>query len=274
MKVFCVNINNTNTHYGVVTEDLLIEGASVPTRTLGDPRLGMAPIIERVAQRHPETTGLCYGSVVPQATDHLRRIIAESGWRRTVHQLTWDNCPVPLHFPNPIEIGQDRLANAVAALELYGAPSIVIDFGTAVTFDIVSSNGYEGGIIAPGLEIMTRYLHEETALLPKLDPDDLAASAGIGKSTVEAMKLGCAVGMHGMIRALLQRLKSSLKEIDQAEAAIIATGGSAGVLPETWFADIEFDPHITIIGLALAFAKYHQKGSSGSLTNEPLECGG
>ena len=274
MKVFCVNINNTNTHYGVVTEDLQVEGASLPTPTLEDPRLGLAPIIEEVAQRHPGTAGLCYGSVVPEATDHLRRIIAESGWRGSVHQLTWDNCPVALHFPNPTEIGQDRLANAVAALELYGAPAIVIDFGTAVTFDIVSSKGYEGGIIAPGLEIMTRYLHEETALLPKLDPNDLAASAGIGKSTIEAMNLGCAVGMHGMIRALLQRVKSSLKEIDQTEATIIATGGSAGMLPQTWFADIEFDPNITIIGLALAFAKHHREGLSGNLTDRPSQCGG
>lgn len=257
MKVFCVNINNTNTHYGVVDNGLQVEGNSLPTPALQDPQLGMAPIIEQIAQRHPEAAGLCYGSVVPKAADHLRKIIAASSWKQSVHRLTWDNCPAPLHFPKPAEIGQDRLANAVAALELYGAPAIVIDCGTAVTFDIVSSNGYEGGVIAPGLEIMTRYLHEETALLPKLDPNDLAVSSGIGKSTVKAMKLGCTVGMHGMIRALLQRVKASLQEIDRTEVTIIATGGSVGMLPKTWFVDIEFNPHITIIGLALAFAKCH-----------------
>lgn len=253
MNVFCVNINNTNTQYGIVADNRLVERGAFPTPQLNDPRNGIAPVLKRIASREPRADGLSFGSVVPKAAEALQDIVESSGWNLPVHRLTWENCPIALNFPNPEEIGQDRLANAIAAQLLYDTPVIVIDMGTAVTFDIISCNGYEGGIIAPGLEIMTRYLHEQTALLPKLDPNDLAVDVGIGKSTLEAMKLGCAVGMRGMIRALLERIEISLEEIESGKATVIATGGSAGILPQTWLSDIAFNADITLIGLTQAF---------------------
>lgn len=130
-----------------------------------------------------------------------------------------------MNYPKPKEIGQDRLSNAIAAQAFYSLPVIVIDMGTTVTFDIVTEAGYEGGIIAPGLDLITRYLHEQTALLPALDPTSFEISAGIGKSTVDAMRLGCVVGFDGMIHALLERVQNELKKRYNRPAVLLATGG-------------------------------------------------
>src|SRR4029077_16648987 len=99
------------------------------------------------------------------------------------------NLGVGIDYPRPRSIGADRLANAAAVAELYGCPSIVVDFGTAVTFDIVSKcRNYIGGVIAPGLEAMTNFLYQRTALLPKLSLEE--PRQAIGKSTLAAMKSG------------------------------------------------------------------------------------
>ncbi len=111
-----------------------------------------------------------------------------------------------LIIPEPESIGADRLANAAAVAELYGCPAIVIDFGTAATFDVVSEGGrYIGGVIAPGIESMTNFLYQRTALLPRLSLKE--PSRAIGKSTVEAMRCGAVFGYRGLVREILTRIK-------------------------------------------------------------------
>ena len=125
--------------------------------------------------------------------------------------------------------------------------------GTAVTFDIVSSKGYEGGIIAPGLAVMRRYLHEQTALLPELSEEDLVGiEGGIGKSTLQAMQLGVAVGFSGMIDALLARVLNELKQQDDTEPIVLSTGGSVANLTSEWIGKSEFVENLTLMGLATA----------------------
>jgi type III pantothenate kinase len=154
-------------------------------------------------------------------------------------------------YPKPAEIGEDRLANALAAQAYFGVPAIVIDMGTAVTFDIVTSQGYEGGIIAPGLGLMTSYLHEQTALLPELRPEDLVQVEGaIGKSTRQAMQLGVAIGYSGMLDALCARVIAELREREGAEPLILTTGGSTANLTSDWATKAQFVPHLTLLGLA------------------------
>jgi type III pantothenate kinase len=172
-----------------------------------------------------------------------------------VWHLRHDACPgLGIHYPRPAEIGPDRLANCIGAQVLHGAPAVVIDMGTAVTFDILTSAGYEGGIIAPGLGVMTRYLHEQTALLPALDPDDLLVSTGIGKSTLDAMRLGCAVGCAGMSDALLTSVLQQ-PVWGTAAPAILATGGTAGALPKSWATRIQWKPELTLLGLEEVFLR-------------------
>jgi type III pantothenate kinase len=158
-----------------------------------------------------------------------------------------------LVYPKPEEIGQDRIANAIAAQEYYGTPAVVIDMGTAVTFDIVSSKGYEGGIIAPGLAIMRNYLHDQTALLPELSEEDLVAVEGaIGKSTLQAMQLGVAIGFSGMIEALLKRVREELQSKGEPEPVVLSTGGSIANLTRDWAEKSEFVENLTLMGLAVA----------------------
>ena len=111
-------------------------------------------------------------------------------WTEGYEQLTHETITgVTVDYPQPETIGADRLANAMAAAHLYGAPSVVVDFGTALTFDVVNDQkAYVGGIIAPGISLMTDYFHEKTALLPKITVAD--PKAIIGKSTEQAMQIG------------------------------------------------------------------------------------
>lgn len=251
MNVLSVDIGNTSIHYGLMQSGRKITGGDIKT----DHYTSYTDLLEYARS----ADGIAWCSVVPDAAevfiDKIRSAKLEAG---TLH-LTHENCPgLAIDYPNPEEIGQDRLANAIGAQKLCGAPAIVIDMGTAVTFDVLTSKGYSGGVIAPGLAIMTEYLNEQTALLPKLDPGELMVSSGIGRTTVDAMKLGCAVGFQGMIRALLDRVRAELEQRGESDPKIIATGGSAGALPKTWEPEIAWEPDITLLGLEEAFHRQYQ----------------
>src|SRR6185503_15202116 len=143
--------------------------------------------------------GAALCSVVPRATPGVKRF-ARKRWGLKCLELTPKTLRgVGIDYPRPGTIGPDRLANAVAAATHFGAPAVVVDFGTAVTFDVVDRRGnYAGGIIAPGLAAMTDYLHEKTALLPriKIRPE----KAIIGRNTEQAMLIGVVHGYRGLIR--------------------------------------------------------------------------
>ena len=114
---------------------------------------------------------------------------------------------VEIDYPNPKSIGADRLANAAAVAKLYGCPAIVVDFGTAVTFDIVSAGGaYIGGVIAPGLEAMTNFLYQRTALLPRLSLRE--PRSAVGRTTREAMMSGAVFGYRGLVCEIIAQIKS------------------------------------------------------------------
>jgi type III pantothenate kinase len=124
------------------------------------------------------------------------------GWRPI--ELHWENVAgIGIDYPRPETIGPDRLANAMAARARFGAPVVVLDFGTAVTLDVVNRRGdYTGGVIAPGLSAMTDYLHEKTALLPPIHIREVRRA--IGRSTEEAMLVGAVHGYRGLIRELVR----------------------------------------------------------------------
>ena len=254
MPTFCIDLGNTTVHLAAIADGRAVWEHSVPTASVASTdSLEAAWDACQTAGHRP--SGISFCSVVPRATEALRPRLLALGV--PFFHLRHDTCPgLALNYPKPSEIGPDRLANAIGAQAYYGIPSIVVDMGTAVTFDIVTRHGYEGGVIAPGLAIMTRYLHEQTALLPALDPADLAVSSGIGKTTLEAMKLGVAVGFAGMIRALLERVREELRHGGHSDPRVIATGGSAGALPASWLPEITFDPHVTLLGLAEAHRRW------------------
>ncbi|MEM6912158.1 MAG: type III pantothenate kinase [Verrucomicrobiota bacterium] len=134
---------------------------------------------------------------------------------------------IAIDYPEPARIGADRLANAEAAHQEEGAPCIAIDFGTAVTFDILDARpAYVGGVIAPGLDLMTDYLHERTALLPQVELQ--SPSRAIGKSTEEAICSGAVFGYRGLIREIVREIQNELGL--RQPCPLLATGGYARLL--------------------------------------------
>jgi len=193
--------------------------------------------------------GAVCGSVVPARTaDWLAglREISESRPIEVTHRL---KLGIRIAYPRPGTIGADRLANACGAAARYGTPVIVADFGTALTFDVLAGGGvYAGGIIAPGLPLMTDYLAERTALLPRLRLRKVQRR--VGKSTVEAMCIGARFGYRGMVREVIETLSA---EPGLAGAALCATGGFARWVLEDLDLPFAFDPNLTLFGLGRIF---------------------
>jgi type III pantothenate kinase len=189
-----------------------------------------------------EWDGVVLCSVVPATRDVLTAWLAP---RSPLHLLDAKSplgCRVD--YPEPSQIGADRLANAVAVVSQGKAPAIVIDFGTAVTFDVLSCDlAYCGGVIAPGLGAMSGYLSARTALLPQIELHE--PRAAIGKSTVEAMQAGAVYGYRGLVREILSRLIAEMG----GRPLVIATGGDAELIARGVAEIDEVDPLITLEGI-------------------------
>lgn len=232
-----IDVGNGRTKFGLATREEIQEQRDVPTAGLSAGELDEA--LDGWQYDRVVTS-----SVVPAATEKLKRYFpAEMLILR--HDVPLG---IGIAYPRPETIGADRLANAVALAHLYSAPGIVIDFGTAVTFDIVdASPSYVGGVIAPGLRLMTDYLHERTALLPHVDLHE--PERAIGKSTVEAILSGAAHGYRGMVRGILGALRLELG--NPPDLRVVATGGDArwiaSALPEIE----QVDEDLTLHGLRL-----------------------
>ena len=192
---------------------------------------------------------LVVASVVPTVTAALRSVARNGGWRLLVADAS--NVPIPIQVDRPAEVGADRLVNALAALRLHGSPAIVVDFGTATNFDVVSADGaFIGGALAPGLELGLEALAARTAKLPRVE---LARPANaIGRDTVAAMQSGAVIGYVGLVRELLAAIRAELARDGSADARVILTGGLSA-LP--WAREIRgvdtIDPALTLRGLAI-----------------------
>jgi type III pantothenate kinase len=164
-------------------------------------------------------------SVVP---DKSKVIEATFGEDRVLKVSSSIELGICIDYPAPETIGGDRLANAAATVCYYGAPAVVVDFGTAVTFDIISQAGaYVGGVIAPGLAAMTEYMFDHTALLPRIDLKE--PRSAIGKSTEEAMQAGAVLGYRGLVKDILGAI---VDELGCEDPPVIATGGYATLIAE------------------------------------------
>lgn len=154
---------------------------------------------------------------------------------------------VSVDYPRPERIGADRLANAVAAARWFGMPSVVCDFGTALTFDVLAAErGYVGGIICPGLPLMFDYLAEKTAQLPHVAP--AKTDAVVGRNTEQAMQIGAQLGYRGMVREILNALR---RDLDAPDLPVCCTGGYAEWIFEGWDVAAVIDPKLTLKGLGI-----------------------
>jgi type III pantothenate kinase len=184
-------------------------------------------------------------SVVPKKNREVR---SAAGKTRTLWLRPGLKLGVGIDYPAPKTIGADRLANAAAVAALYGCPAIVVDFGTAVTFDIVSGQKkYVGGVIAPGLEAMTNFLYQRTALLPKLSLQE--PRSAIGRSTIQAMMAGAIFGYRGLVKELIARIRAEMRS--RSKINIVATGGYAKLIAARLPEIRAVHPHLTLEGLRI-----------------------
>jgi type III pantothenate kinase len=176
-------------------------------------------------------------------------ILKAAGKNVNLLWLDWKlNLGVEIDYPKPPSIGADRLANAAAVTALYGFPAIVVDFGTAVTFDIISARrAYIGGVIAPGLEAMTNFLYRRTALLPKLSLKE--PPRAIGKSTIQAMLSGAVFGYRGLVREILAQIRA--EQFSRKKVHVVATGGYAGLIARRLPEIDVVHPNLTLEGLRI-----------------------
>ncbi len=244
--LLAVDVGNTQTVFGLYDGDTLAEHWRVATEEhrTGD-ELGI--MLGRLLDVKT-VTGICLSSTVPT----LIRAYEEWTERWTGARLLvlgpGTKTGIPIRYDDPREVGPDRIANSVAALELYGAPCIVVDFGTSTNFDVVSPAGeYVGGVLAPGIEISMDALFARAARLVKVD--FVEPPSVIGKTTVAGLQSGLVYGFAGQVDGIVTAIRGELG----GEARVIATGGLADLIaPHSQTIEL-VDADLTLEGLRIVW---------------------
>ncbi len=255
-RLLVVDVGNTQTHFGIFEpgSDTVREEwrfATVRESTGDELGAALANLLWLRGLRFADISGSIVSSTVPQLADQW----TEMATRYLGHEMLLVGPQIkigmPIRIDNPREVGADRLVNAVAAYERVGRRCIVVDFGTAVTYDAVSDDGeYLGGIITPGVEISLAALSDRAAKLPMIEFAE--PRAVIGKSTVEAIRSGMAFGYAGQVEGIVRRMREEMGE----DTTVIATGGFSKVmLPFIRETIDDIDEFLTLTGLRLIWEK-------------------
>jgi type III pantothenate kinase len=238
IEYLLVDISNSYTKLAFATVDRLAKPVRLRTSDLT-----IAALRRILRRKNPGT--IVVSSVVPRKNKVVEKA---AGGRRTLFVSAKLDLGVGIDYPAPRTIGADRLANAAAVAQLYGCPAIVVDFGTAVTFDVVSARcRYIGGVIAPGLEAMTSFLYQRTALLPKLTLRE--PERAIGRTTRGAMMAGAVFGYRGLVREILAGIRRESSA--RGKVRIVATGGYAELIAHRLREIEAVHPHLTLEGLRI-----------------------
>jgi type III pantothenate kinase len=249
--IWAVLIGNTRTVSALMWGDSILKRDIVPTESFKSTRA--VDLWAKKLGRLGSVKGIVVASVVPPVDKVVEKSLKQvSGF--TPHFVTYKSpIGVQVNVKKPAQVGADRLANAVAAKELYGSPVIVVDYGTGTTFDVVNKAGdYFGGAILPGLGISTRALHEFTAKIPLVKFEKVKFV--IGRTTEEAVRAGVYHGAIGTTKELLMKIRKELK----INAPAIATGGFCGVFKNTGlFKRVE--PDLTLKGIAAIWRKLNAR---------------
>jgi type III pantothenate kinase len=248
------DVGNTQTHIGVFSSDVL----EAEWRTSTDPRRTadeLALVFEQFLAQEDlsfsrQVTGVIVASVVPPLTTAVREMVERYFHFDPVVVEPGIRTGMPVLTDNPKEVGADRITNAVAALDKFGGPAIVVDFGTATTFDAVSEGGeYLGGAIAPGVEISADALWRVAAQIQKVE---LIAPEGIvGRSTTESVRSGVVLGTASMVDGMVERMQKELG----GHATAVATGGLAPVILPECDVELRHEPRLTLEGLRIIYER-------------------
>jgi len=253
--LLAVDVGNTQTHLGVFGKNDLIHEwrASTDQRRTGDELALMfgefLALVDLSFSR--QITGVALSSVVPRATQELREMTLKYFGFPAVVVEPGIKTGIAIKTDNPREVGADRIANAVAAHDLFpDEPSVVVDFGTAINVDVITAEGeYIGGAIAPGLDSSATALFSATARLPRVEL--VAPAYAIGKNTIACMQSGIIFGAAALVDGLVERVVDELG----SEARVVATGGLASLVVQFCDRVERVEPTLTLNGLRLVFER-------------------
>lgn len=250
-SLLVVDVGNTNVVLGIFRDDKLLDSWRLSTardRTSDEYGILVRQLVGGVLDENVD--GAIVSSVVPPLNPTIAEMIAKYFHIDPLFVEPGIKTGIEIQVENPLEVGADRIVNAVATFELYGGPSVVVDFGTATTFDLVSATGqYQGGVIAPGLTISSEALFARAARLPRVDvkrPPQL-----IGTNTVAGMQSGIYFGYLGLVDGILARIKEEVPHLK----TVVATGGLAGLLAEDSEHIVHLDPELTLKGLKIIYER-------------------
>lgn len=257
--LLAVDVGNSN-----ITIGSFRNGALVAVRRAATPRGGTADELELLIEgllhlddaAFADVSAVAVASVVPAVTSALETVTARRD--RPLLIAGAGTVPLPIRVERPGEVGADRLVNALAVARLYGTPAVVVDLGTATTFDCVATDGaFVGGAIAPGVEMGLDALATRTAKLPRVElrtPD-----RAIGRDTTSAIQSGAVLGYQDLVAGLLVRIRRELADagdVAEADVHVILTGGLSAM---PWAATLDgveaIDPDLTLKGLAILHAE-------------------
>ena len=251
MKLIVVDVGNTSTAVGLWSDGRVSHVAHCDGGF--DEASRVVESLVKLPRSLAPPLALAYVSVVPKV-DRAWRLFAKAHglvFRQVTHKCfeatTGRQSTLKIDYPKPETIGADRLADAAGAVSRYGAPVLVMDFGTALTAAVVTRDRvWRGGVIAPGFPLMRDYLFERTAKLPRMKIG-AGRAPKIGRSTEEAMRFGALVGYRGMVREIVAELKRNFNE----EFRLVATGGFAKWVLKDLDLPFVVDPTLTLYGAGL-----------------------
>lgn len=249
--LLAVDIGNTQTAMGIFDGEELIHHFDVTTNagyTRDEVHAILASQLDLVKRDMDDLTDVVISSVVPSLTGTWRQVAERVTGKAPVVVGPGVKSGLPLHYDNPAEIGADRVADAVAAIHLAGAPVVVVDLGTATNIEVVDKKGnFRGGIIAPGLRMSANALDTYAARLPQVDL--VTPKKVIGTNTIDAIRSGLIFGEVDRVDGLVRRIFDELGY----EAPVIATGGLSGYISDLSTTITQREPRLTLLGLRLIF---------------------
>ncbi len=251
--LLAIDIGNTHLVLGIFKGDQLVHSWRVVTRrnqTFDEYAVLFRNLFELEGIASKDIEGMVISSVVPPLNETFESLARQyfSLEPLFIEATRQDLVPIPTYKP-PADVGADRIVNAMAAFDLIGGPSIVVDFGTATTFDAISGKGeYLGGVIAPGIGISAEALFSRASKLPRIEIRK--PSKVIGDSTVGSMQSGLYFGYVGLVEGILGNMKGEL-----GEAQVLATGGLASLVAAATEAIDRVEEDLTLFGLRLFHSK-------------------
>jgi len=251
--ILVLDVGNTNIVLGVYEGAKLVRSWRISTdkdKTCDEYGIQIRVLFQYSNIKHESVEAIVVSSVVPPVTPALEEMCQKYFGIAPLVVGPGVKTAMPIRYDNPKEVGADRIVNAIAAYEIYGGPLIVVDFGTATTFDAISKNGeYLGGAIAPGIGISTEALYTRAAKLPRIELTK--PKTVIGKNTVSSMQAGIIYGFVGQTDGIISRMKRELG----GEPIVVATGGLATLISKESTGINHVNSNLTLEGLRIVYER-------------------